>query len=83
VVFRCDAGGPFGFGHVTRCLSLAEAVDDWATVAFAVAGGPAGARLAADRGRETQAVPAGLPREEEAGWLARRLGPRPGRRCRT
>jgi spore coat polysaccharide biosynthesis predicted glycosyltransferase SpsG len=38
VLFRCEAGGAVGYGHLSRCLAFAEALGPGATCRFDVAG---------------------------------------------
>lgn len=80
VLIRCDASAEIGYGHVVRCLAVAESLRDehQTRVRFAMAHDPESGRRVASRGFEVIQPPAGHG-GATGQWLASVVGQtRPG-----
>ena len=71
VLFRCDAWPEMGYGHVVRCLALADELRDahGCDVAFAMIGGTPGARMAEAKGYRVVALDREALVRDYARWL--------------
>jgi UDP-2,4-diacetamido-2,4,6-trideoxy-beta-L-altropyranose hydrolase len=77
IIFRCDGSSKIGLGHVSRCLSLAEAVkhaDRAVEPAFLLKdSSPAIARWIHAKGFSIQRLPKTLDNDQEVAWIARHI----------
>lgn len=71
ILIRCDAAPAIGFGHIVRCLALADALRDGhgCEVSFAMLQGPAGFEQVRANGYAVHQPPPGLAPLDEGKWL--------------
>jgi len=71
VLFRCDAWPAMGYGHVVRCLALADELREAheCEVAFAMIRGTPGASMAVAKGYRVVALDREALARNYAGWL--------------
>ena len=74
ILFRCDGWPEIGFGHVVRCLALADELRDvhGCEVSFAMVKATAGCSMAEARGYRVIVTDRDTLARDYAGWLRRR-----------
>jgi spore coat polysaccharide biosynthesis protein SpsF len=75
VLIRCDGWPEIGFGHITRCLALADELRDahGCKIAFATIEGTAGCSLAEDHGYQVMTADGEILAKDYCGWLEKCL----------